>query len=150
MHRTLSENKGFNRYRNLRLAEKLLIQGLTIVIILIIIQALLNDVQVSFMDYMPPIGFAFLMAITYFAQPLILGVTNIAIINSLHKTRGWQVGFWLNGIFLLLTFSTINFILKITFNLPFLPVIALIDLLISFPFGCIARFSNGGWTKPID
>ena len=140
----------FNRFRNLRLVEKLLIQGLIIVIILIIIQASLNDAQGSFMDYMPPLGFAFLMAITYFAQPLILGVTNIAIINSLHKTRGWQVGFWLNGIFLLLAFSTINLILKITFNLPFLPDIATIDLLLSFPFGCIARFSNGGWTKPID
>jgi len=140
----------FNRFRNLRLAEKLLIQGLIIVVILIIIQALLNDVQASFIEYLPPMGFAFYIAITYFAQPIILGVTNIAIINSLHKTRGWQVGFWLNGIFLLLTFSTLNLILKITFNLPFLPNIATIDLLLSFPFGCIARFSNGGWTKPID
>jgi hypothetical protein len=139
-----------NRFRNLRLVEKLLIQGLIIVIILIVIQAWLNNVQVSFIDYMPPLGFAFLMAITYFAQPLILGVTNIAIINSLHKTKGWQVGFWLNGIFLLLTFSTLNFMLKITFNLPFLPVIAVIDLLLGFPFGCLARFSNGGWTKPIN
>ena len=100
------------------------IQGLIIVVILIVIQVWLNDVQGSFMDYMPPIGFAFLMAITYFAQPLILGVTNIAIINSLHKTRGWQVGFWLNGIFLLLAFSTLNLILQITFSLPFLPTIS--------------------------
>ena len=117
---------------------------------LIAIQVLLNDVQGSFMGYMPPIGFAFLMAITYFAQPLILGVTNIAVINSLHKTRGWQVGFWLNGIFLLLAFSTLNLVLQITFSLPVLPTIAIIDLLLSFPFGCLARFSNGGWSKPID
>jgi hypothetical protein len=29
------------------------------------------------------------------------------------------------------------------------PGIAIIDLLLSLPFGCIARFSNGGWKKPI-
>jgi hypothetical protein len=102
------------------------------------------------MNYLPPIGLAILLLITYFVQPLILGATNIALINSLHKTRGWQVGMWLNGIFLLLTFTTINLILRVTFSLPFLPDVAIIDLLLSFPFGCIARFSNGGWTKPID
>ncbi len=139
-----------NHFRHLHLIEKLLFQGLIIVVILIVIQVLLNDVQGSFMDYMPPIGFAFLIAITYFVQPLILGVTNIAVINSLHKTRGWQVGFWLNGIFLLLAFSTLNLVLQITFSLPFLPTIAIIDLLLSLPFGCLARFSNGGWSKPID
>ena len=102
------------------------------------------------MSYMPPLGFAFLLAITYFAQPIILGAVNIALINSLHKTRGWQVGFWLNGIFLLLAFSTLNLVLQVTFKLQFAPTIAIIDLLLSFPFGCLARFSNGGWTKPID
>ncbi len=146
----LSDNKMISHFRHLHLIEKLLFQGLIIVVMLIVIQVLLNAVQGSFMDYMPPIGFAFLMAITYFAQPLILGVTNIAVINSLHKTRGWQVGFWLNGIFLLLAFSTLNLVLQITFSLPFLPTIAIIDLLVSFPFGCLARFSNGGWSKPID
>jgi hypothetical protein len=140
----------FNHFRNLRLAEKLLIQGLIVVIILIIIQAWLNGAQQSFMNYLPPIGLALLLVITYFVQPLILGAANIVLINSLHKTRGWQVGVWLNGIFLLLTFTTINLILRITFSLPFLPDLAIIDLLLSFPFGCIARFSNGGWTKPVD
>ncbi len=139
-----------NHFRNLRLAEKLFLQGLVTVIILIVIQAWLDSTQQSFMSYMPPLGFAFLLAITYFAQPLILGVVNIALINSLHKTRGWQVGFWLNGLFLLLAFSTLNLVLRVTFNLPFLPTIAVIDLLLCFPFGCLARFSNGGWTKPID
>ena len=91
-----------NHLRNLRLAEKLLLQGLISVIILIVIQTWFYSAQDSFMSYMPPLGFAFLLAITYFAQPLILGAVNIALINSLHKTRGWQVGFWLNGIFLYL------------------------------------------------
>jgi hypothetical protein len=103
------------------------------------------------MSYMPPLGFGFLMAITYFVQPLIIGVINIVIINGLHKTKGWQVGFWLNGIFLLLTFSTVNLILQTTFNLSFSPDMVIIDLLLlSFPFGCVAKFSNGGWKKPIN
>ncbi len=139
-----------NHLRDLRLAEKLFLQGLITVIILIVIQAWFYSAQDSFMSYMPPLGFAFLLAITYFAQPIILGAVNIALINSLHKTRGWQVGFWLNGIFLLLAFSTLNLVLQVTFKLQFTPTIAIIDLLLSFPFGCLARFSNGGWTKPID
>ncbi len=150
MHKTPSDNKLVNHFRNMRLAEKLLIQGLIIVVILIVIQAWLSSVQDSFMDYMPPLGFAFLTVLTYFIQPLILGVTNIAVINSLHRTRGWQVGFWLNGLFLLLAFSTLNLVLQVTFSLPFLPTVAIIDLLLSFPFGCLARFSNGGWNKPLD
>lgn len=150
MQKTQSENKVLNHLRNMRLAEKLLIQGLITVIILIVIQAWFYSAQDSFMNYMPPLGFAFLLAITYFAQPIIIGAVNIALINSLHKTRGWQVGFWLNGIFLLLAFSTLNLILQVTFNLQFMPSIAIIDLLLSFPFGCLARFSNGGWKKPID
>ncbi|HUJ84917.1 MAG TPA: hypothetical protein VLV84_04860 [Candidatus Acidoferrales bacterium] len=150
MQKTQSENKVLNLLRNLRLAEKLLLQGLTTVIILIVIQAWFYSAQDSFMSYMPPLGFAFLLAITYFAQPIILGAVNIALINSLYKTRGWQVGFWLNGIFLLLAFSTLNLVLQVTFNLQFMPTIAIIDLLLSFPFGCLARFSNGGWMKPMD
>jgi hypothetical protein len=133
------------------LVEKLFIQGLIIVIVLIIVQLSLNNVQDAFMSYMPPLGFAFLMTITYFVQPLIIGVLNIIIINTLYKTKGWQVGFWLNGIFLLLTFSTINLLLQTTLGLPFFPQTAIIDVLVlSIPFGCIARFSNGGWKKPID
>jgi len=150
LYKTLSDNKVFNHFRNLRLAEKLFIQGLTVVIILIVIQAWLNGVQQSLMNYLPPIGLVISLLITYFVQPLILGATNIALINSLHKTKGWQVGIWLNGIFLLLTFTTVNLILRVTFNLSFLPSIAIIDLVLSLPFGCIARFSNGGWNKPID
>jgi hypothetical protein len=103
------------------------------------------------MSYLPPLGFVFLMVTTYLTQPIMLGVLNIFIINTLHKTKGWQVGFWLNGIFLLLVFSTVNVILQTALQLPFLPYTALIDILVlSFPFGLIARFSNGGWKKPLD
>ena len=139
-----------DRLQNIRLWQKLLIQGIVTVVIMIIFQAWFNSAQTSFMNYMPPLGFAFLLAITYFAQPLVLGAANIVLINMLHKTRGWQVGFWLNGLVLVLAFSTLNIVLQVTFNLPFLPVIAIIDLLLALPFGCLARFSNGGWNKPID
>ena len=99
---------------------------------------------------MPPIGFALLIITTYLLQPILIGVLNILLINTLYKTKGWQVGFWLNGIFLLLAFATINLVLQTAFSLPF-TYTALIDIIaLSFPFGCIARFSNGGWKKPID
>ena len=140
----------FDRLKNMRLWEKLLVQGSVTVIILVVFQAWLDDSQTGFLSYMPPLGFAFFLAVSYFAQPLVLGAVNIALINSLHKTRGWQVGIWLNGLLLVLAFSALNLVLQVTFNLGFLPVIAIIDLLLAFPFGCLARFSNGGWNKPID
>jgi len=95
-------------------------------------------------------GFAFYLAIEFFAQPLIVGAVNIAVMHGLYHLKGWQVEFWLNGIFLLLAFSTLNLILQTTFNLPFLPSAAAIDLLLCLPFGAVAKFSNGGWNKPID
>ena len=141
----------FNLFRNLRLIEKLLLQGLVLTAILVIVQLELDAAHLSFMSYMPPLGLIFLGVITYLIQPLLLGVLNILIINVLFKTKGWQVGFWLNGIFLLLVFSTVNIALQTWLGLPFAPYIALIDIAaLSLPFGCIARFSNGGWKKPID
>ena len=141
----------FDFLGNLRLIEKLVLQGLILTVILIAIQMELDSVRTSFMSFMPPIGFGFFMVISYLIQPLLIGVLNIVIINFFYKTKGWQVGFWLNGIFLLLAFSTINLVLEVSFALPFTPIVAVIDILaFSLPFGCIARFSNGGWKKPID
>jgi hypothetical protein len=146
----LTENKVINHLRNLRLVEKLLIQGLILAVVLIVVQTQLDNARQSFMSYMPPIGFALLIFTTYLVQPILLGVLNIFIINTLFKTKGWQVGFWLNGIFLLLTFSTVNLVLETALNLSF-TYTAIIDVVaLSIPFGCIARFSNGGWKKPID
>ncbi len=143
-------NKLCNRLRSLRLIEKLLLQGLTLAIILIAIQLALEGARDSFMTYMPPLGFFFLMFTTYLIQPIIVGVLNIFIINVLFGTKGWQVGFWLNGIFLLLTFMTMNAVLQTALGLSF-TVVAVIDVVVlAFPFGCIARFSNGGWKKPIN
>jgi hypothetical protein len=138
------------RLQSLRLIEKLLLQGLTLAVILIAIQVTIEGARNSFMAFLPPLGFFFLMFTTYLIQPIIVGVLNIFIINVLYGTRGWQVGFWLNGIFLLLTFSTVNVVLQTALGLSF-TVVAVIDVvLLAFPFGCIARFSNGGWKKPIN
>ena len=92
----------FNRLQNLRLIEKLLIQGLILAIILTVIQLSLDGTREAFMLYLPPLGFFFLMFTTYLIQPIVVGVINIFIINVLFGTRGWQVGFWLNGLFLLM------------------------------------------------
>jgi hypothetical protein len=146
----LTENRVFNHLRNLRLIEKLLIQGLILAIVLILVQMQLDDARQSFMSYMPPIGISLLVFTTYFVQPILVGVLNIFIINTLYKTKGWQVGFWLNGIFLLLTFSTVNLVLQTTLNLSFTSVAVIDIVLLAVPFGCIARFSNGGWKKPIN
>jgi hypothetical protein len=130
---------------------KIVIHGLLTVLALVVIQMLLDNAKNSFMRYMPPIGFAFFMMVSYIIQPLVLGVVNIIIIHQIYKFKGWQVGFWLNGIFLLLTFTTINVILETMWGLPFSPYIALFDIFVlSFPFGLVAKFSNGGWKKPID
>jgi hypothetical protein len=143
-------NKLCNRLQSLRLIEKLLLQGLALAIVLIVIQVALEGARDSFMTYMPPLGFAFLMFTTYLIQPIIVGVLNIFIINVLFGTKGWQVGFWLNGIFLLLAFSTVNVVLQTALGLSF-TFGAVIDVVVlAFPFGCIARFSNGGWKKPIN
>jgi hypothetical protein len=143
-------NKLCNRLQSLRLIEKLLLQGLALAVILIVIQLTLDGARDSFMTYMPPLGFFFLMFTTYLIQPIIVGVLNIFIINVLFGTKGWQVGFWLNGIFLLLAFSTVNVVLQTALGLSF-TLVAVIDVVVlAFPFGCIARFSNGGWKKPIN
>ena len=140
----------FNILQSLRLVVKLLIQGLILAVILTIIQLSLDGARDSFMSYMPPLGFFFLMFTTYLIQPIVIGVINIFIINVLYGTRGWQVGFWLNGIFLVLLFSTVNIVLQTSFGLPFVYVASIDIVALALPFGCIARFSNGGWKKPLN
>jgi hypothetical protein len=140
----------FNILQSLRLVVKLLIQGLILAVILTIIQLWLEGARGSFMLYMPPLGFFFLMFTTYLIQPIVIGVINIFIINVLYGTRGWQVGFWLNGIFLVLLFSTVNVVMQTSFGLPFVYVASIDIVALALPFGCIARFSNGGWKKPIN
>ena len=142
--------KLFNVLQGLRLWMKLLFQGVILTVLLIAVQVSLEGSRGGFMSFLPPLGFFFLMFATYLIQPIVIGVINIFIINVLYRTRGWQVGFWLNGIFLLLAFSTINLILETVLGVPF-AVVAVLDIVVfALPFGCIARFSNGGWNKPIN
>jgi len=89
LQKTLTENRVFDHLRNLSLVEKLLIQGLILTVVLIVVQAQLDNARQSFMSYMPPIGFALLIFTTYLVQPILLGVLNIFIINTLFKTKGW-------------------------------------------------------------
>lgn len=130
---------------------RLLIHGLLIVCSLIVLQMILDSAKDGFMQFLPPLGFAFFYISTYIFGPIAIGAVNVIVIHRLSKLKGWQIGFWLNGLFLMLAFSTTNLVLQTLLSLPFAPYIALIDLLLlALPFGLIARYSNGGWKKPID
>jgi hypothetical protein len=126
------------------------VQGLIIVAVLVECQSLLNENNGWYMSYLPPIGFAFFIAISFLIQPILIGVLNVLIINKMCKCKGWQVNFWLNGIFLLLIFMTANLMLQTVLELNFFYVATVDFVALSFPFGFIARYSNGGWKKPMN
>jgi hypothetical protein len=136
--------------QSLPLLVKLLAEGLTLSIIMVALKAWFDGQLNGFMIYMPPIGLVIYGVLMFLVEPIALGAVNIALINVLFGTRGWQVNFWLNGIFLLLIFTTINVVLQTTGNLSFTYLVVIDVVGLSFPFGCIARFSNGGWKKPIN
>ena len=150
MLKTLTENRVFNHLRNLRLVEKLWIQGLILAIVLIVIQMPVGKCTAIFYGLYAANRLCLFYGHNVSFQPIMIGVLNIFVINTLYKTKGWQVGFWLNGIFLLLTFSTINIVLQTSLNLSFAYVAVIDIVLLALPFGSLARFSNGGWKKPID
>jgi hypothetical protein len=94
---------------------------------------------------MPPIGFALFLFTTYGIQPIIIGVLNITTIHRLYNCDGWQIGFWLNGFFLLLTFSTINLMIQTIAGVPFTLLIGIPEIfLLSYPFGYLGKCSNRG------
>jgi len=96
---------------------------------------------------MPPIGFALFLFTTYGIQPLILGAINIAVLHRLYNCEGWQIGFWLNGFFLLITFSTINLMIITITGVPFSIILGIVEIfLLSYPFGYLGKFSNRGCT----
>ena len=134
--------------RMLKPSKQIFIHGLTILIPLVIIQLMLDGYQNSLLLYMPPIGFALLLLTSYGIQPIIVGVLNIIVIHRLYDCEGWQIGFWLNGFFLLLVFSTINLLLQTMAGLPFSLGIGIVEiLLLSYPFGYLGKFSNRGCKK---
>jgi hypothetical protein len=131
--------------RTLKPSKQVLIHGLIIIVALVVIQLLLDVFQNAFLLYQPPIGFAIFVLVMFGIQPIILGVMNIIVMHRLYNCEGWQIGFWLNGFFLLLIFSTINLLLQTTADTPFSLGVGIAEvLLLSYPFGYVGKFSNRG------
>jgi hypothetical protein len=130
--------------KTLKLSKRIFIHGLAIVVPLVVIQLLLDAFQVSFLLFMPPIGFALFLLTTYGIQPIILGALNITVLHRLYACEGWQIGFCLNGFFLLITFSTLNLIIQTITGVSFF-ILAIPEIfLLSYPFGYLGKFSNRG------
>lgn len=129
----------------LKLSKQVFVHGIILMVTLVLIQLLLDAYRHTFLLYMPPIGFALFLVTLFFIQPTILGVINIIVIHRLYDCEGWQIGFWLNGFFLLIIFSTLNLILETTVGLTFSLAVGVIEvLLLSYPFGYLGKFSNRG------
>jgi hypothetical protein len=131
-------------YRIRKLSKTKFIYGLAITIALVVAQLLLDVFQISLLLFMPPIGFAFFLFISYGILPIIIGVLNIVLLHRFYKCDGWEIGFWLNGLFLTLTFSTITILLQTITGLPFFAVAIVEILILPYPFGILAKFSNRG------
>ena len=129
----------------LELSKTIFIHGLVIVIALVVIQVLLDAFQNGFLLFMPPIGFALMLLVMFGIQPIILGVLNIIVLHRFYDCEGWQIGFWLNGFFLLIVFSTINLLILTMTGIPFSLALGVVEIvLLSYPFGYLGRFSNRG------
>lgn len=129
--------------QTLESAKPVLIHGFVLMAVLVFFQLLLEAFREAFLLYKPPIGFALLLLALFGIQPIILGVINILLIHRLYNSEGWQLGFWLNGLFLLLVFFAINLLLQTIWGLSFSLSIGLIEvLLLSYPFGYLGKFSN--------
>jgi hypothetical protein len=131
--------------RTFKLSKQVFIHGLVIVITLVTIQLLLDAFQNVFLLYMPPIGFALYLVTMFAVQPIILGVLNIIVLHRFYNCEGWQIGFWLNGFFILIFFSTINLLIQTTAGVPFSLGVGVVEVfLLSYPFGYLGKFSNRG------
>jgi hypothetical protein len=131
--------------RTLKLSKQIFIHGLAIIVTLVSIKVLLDAFQNALLLYMPPIGFAVFLLIMFGIQPIIVGVLNIIIMHRLYNCEGWQIGFWLNGFFLLMFFSTINLLVQTSAGLTFSLAVGVVEVfLLSYPFGYLGKFSNRG------
>jgi hypothetical protein len=134
--------------RTLKPPKQVFIHGLTIIVALVTIQLLLDASQNAFLLYMPPIGFALFLLTMFGIQPIILGVLNIIVLHRLYNLEGWQIGFWLNGFFLLIFFSTINLLIQTTAGVQFSLIVGIVEvILLSLPFGYLGKFSNRGYNS---
>ncbi len=134
--------------RTPKLSKQVFIHGLVITIALVAAQLLLDAWQNAFLLYMPPIGFAIFLVTMFAIQPIILGVMNIIVLHRLYNCEGWQIGFWLNGFFLFIFFSTINLLIQTSAGVPFSLWVGIVEVfLLAYPFGYLGRFSNRGCTS---
>jgi hypothetical protein len=131
--------------QNTKTIQQTFIHGLVITLTLVFTRLLLDVFQNSFLLHMPPVGFAFFLLISYGTQLIIIGVLNIVLLHRLYNCEDWQIGFWLNGLFLLLAFSTKTLLLQTITGLPFSPYIATAQIFILlYPFELLGKFSNQG------
>ncbi len=127
----------------LKTQAKIFLHGLIVLAALGFAQVLLDIYQISFFLYSPPIGIAFFFIVSYIVQPLIIGALNVALINKLYKQEGWCVEFWINGLFLMLVFTTINLVVQTMAVLPVTISVTLAEVvLLAYPFGHLSRISN--------
>ena len=121
------------------------IHGVIILASLTVAQFLLYNFLNPFLLYLPPIGFAFFLLTSFVILPIIIGALNIVVLHRLYKFKGWQIGFWENGLFLFLVFSAINLIFQTTTGISDLSYIFAITetIIFAYPFGMIAKLSNG-------
>jgi hypothetical protein len=117
-------------------------------ITLVAIQVFLDVSRSAFLLFMPPVGFALFLLAMFGIQPVILGVLNIIVIHRLHNCEDWEIGFWLNGVFLLLVFTTINLVIETFAGVPFSWILGVPEIfLLAYPFGYLAQLSNRGRKK---
>ena len=130
-------------------SRNMFFHGLLVLIPLTASQLMLDASQNSFLLYLPPLGFAFFLIVSYVVQPLIIGVLNVVALHRFYHYQGWQISFWLNGLFILLIFSTINLVIQTIMHVPFSALVAIAEIpLLAYPFGYLGKISNrDGQTK---
>ena len=134
----------------LKLSKRTLFHGLAIVVSLVVIQLLLEASRNSFLLFMPPIGFALFLFTMFGIQPIIIGVINVTVLHRFYNCDGWQIGFWTNGFFLFIVFSTINLMIHTIAGAPFSLFVGIPEIfLLSYPFGYLGKFSNRGCETPL-
>jgi hypothetical protein len=128
----------------LKTQVKIFLHGLIVLAALGFAQVLLDIYQISFFMYSPPIGIAFFFMVSYIVQPLIIGALNVALIRKLYGLQDWHLEFWINGLFLMLVFTTINLIVQTMAILPVTISVTVVEVvLLAYPFGHLGRLSNG-------
>lgn len=136
----------FKRAGSVLIQSKLIfIHGIIILASLTVAEFALYNSLNSFLTYMPPIGYVFFLLASYIVQPIMIGALNITVLHRLYKFKGWQIGFWENGLFLLLAFASINLVFQTVTRISYLSIVFAVTetILLAYPFGIIAKLSNG-------